>query len=1259
MRRLAAIFSLLLAVPASPLRAEAPAMSQLLENIQYWRQRGRADKVAESWRKVLASDPTNQQALVELATYEAEKGHKNEAERYLARLEKLAPKHPEIPRIRRLIDMGDKYETLLAQARSLARARKIDEAVAKYREVFGKQAPSGALGLEYYTTLGGSEGGWEEARAGLERLAKANPDDPYYAFVYARHLTYREATRREGIARLRQLAGTPRVQREARAAWKDALLWLGARPGDAGLYSAYLAEAGEDAAIRAKQQALVRTKHEVDTLAPARQALREGELGKAEELFRGEAGERPSPEALVGLADVAMQKKQYDEAVRLLREVQALAPGRPALWKHFLRSAEFWQAMAQAEALRAAGKLREAEALAIKAARLSPDDAVHADLLLGHIYLAQGKRAEAQKRFEAVLRRSPDSIEALRAMIEIHIAARRLTEASALSAKLARLEAAAGARAAKEKGRAQAEALRVQAAIDRTTGALEKAQALLEDARRSDPENQWVLLDLIQVHLMRRQVGEARDALATLQALQAAPSIETRLAEVRVLAEEGRIFEAYERVCAIPTDDSNADVIVLKSKLKAETTVATAMRRYHAGRVDEARRILDGLQREVGEDDDFLATLALAWGDINEPERALKILRRLVERDRGHRTTRQLQLAAVLLRTQRYDELARLLENMSRQGTFSPEETRDFAALRLALAIHEADRVRLEGNLRRSFELLRPLAEDHPDDPRVLIALARLFVDLDDPEGAYQAFQRVLAKEPSNFEAREGAMLAALRLNRETEAKRLVELGYRLAPKTPQAELAAARYYAAIGDDVRAMAALRRAWALLDKTPGGLPTPKALLMLEARPEQRWQERGDLLDMAAAKFEDRLGPAEVGPPPSLEQQIQTEMAEIEARHAGDLVVQPMVRFRDGVAGLGQLTQVTGWLSVSAPTGLAGRLRFTFSPMVLYSGSLAMLDPTVGDRFGRIGTVTLDPTTKDITQSAAGVGIDLSWAYHGWTLFVGTTPLGFPLWTMTGGASWRASFGGFGIGVSGGRRSVTDSLLSYSGATDPVSGRTWGMVTANGGRLDVGYRHGAQLYYAYGGFEWLLGQHVQQNRRGLAGAGLRWRLHEWSGLALHTGLSFGFMSYARNLRFFTWGQGGYFSPQLFFNGGVPIIFEGRRGKFEVHMEGELGLNWFREHGVPYYPSDAGLQAMRETRLDPITNEPLESIVPGKTSISMMVNLRARLAYRFTSQLVLGLDLAFHTAADYQEFIGGIFLGWGFKPGSVPRTPVLPPL
>lgn len=114
---------------------------------------------------------------------------------------------------------------------------------------------------------------------------------------------------------------------------------------------------------------------------------------------------------------------------------------------------------------------------------------------------------------------------------------------------------------------------RSQALLLAGTGRDERARAVLVKALERDPGNKWLLHDLVNRHLAVRDVREARVYLDEL--LSQEPSTpKAQLAEARVLAEEGRLAEAYTVASTIPSDGSDLDLEAMRRDLLVRSTIA-------------------------------------------------------------------------------------------------------------------------------------------------------------------------------------------------------------------------------------------------------------------------------------------------------------------------------------------------------------------------------------------------------------------------------------------------------------------------------------------------------------------------------------------------------------------------------------------------------------------------------------------------------------------------------------------------------------
>ena len=224
------------------------AIAALLAQANYWRLQNRPDQVARALDRVLAVDPRNPEALASAAQAQAQLGNRAAADALIARLRAASPADPRLQEADVTVRAATIDQDALLDARRLAQAGRGAEAVAQYRELFRSPTPPDSYAQEFYATLAGTEGGYDEARAGLARLVERSPNDQRLQLAYAQVLTYRDATRADGTARLRRLATGSNANGAATAAWRQALLWAGPNPAMVPELEAFLERHPNDAA---------------------------------------------------------------------------------------------------------------------------------------------------------------------------------------------------------------------------------------------------------------------------------------------------------------------------------------------------------------------------------------------------------------------------------------------------------------------------------------------------------------------------------------------------------------------------------------------------------------------------------------------------------------------------------------------------------------------------------------------------------------------------------------------------------------------------------------------------------------------------------------------------------------------------------------------------------------------------------------------------------------------------------------------------
>jgi tetratricopeptide (TPR) repeat protein len=264
--------------------------------------------------------------------------------------------------------------------------------------------------------------------------------------------------------------------------------------------------------------------------------------------------------------------------------------------------------------------------------------------------------------------------------------------------------------------------------------------------------------------------------------------------------------------------------------------------------------------------------------------------------------------------------------------------------------------------------------------------------------------------------------------------------------------------------------------------------------------------------------------------STQQQASTELAELESRYSPWLATGASVREHSGTLGFDHLLEYDA--EIEGSSVLAGSARFTVMsrPVQLQSGTP---DPASNYRFGTGSTA---PT---VPQFASGLGLEAQFATRSVQASIGTSPSSFLVPNAVGTLSIRPAQGPFTLRLY--RNNVKDTMLSYAGMKDPATGQIWGGVVATGAALELNRGAAESGFYATIAGEKLTGRNVADNTRFFGNAGAYWQAYTNAWGTLKLGANITAMHYALNERFFTFGQGGYFSPTGFLTINAPITWE----------------------------------------------------------------------------------------------------------------------
>ncbi len=342
--------------------------------------------------------------------------------------------------------------------------------------------------------------------------------------------------------------------------------------------------------------------------------------------------------------------------------------------------------------------------------------------------------------------------------------------------------------------------------------------------------------------------------------------------------------------------------------------------------------------------------------------------------------------------------------------------------------------------------------------------------------------------------------------------------------------------------------------------------------------------------------------------SRKEEIEGEIAAIQLRNVPFVSAGTDVLSRSGTPGFDKTITQSAHLVVSAPVGDQNRVSLRVEPTFIYAGN-----PDTTAQL-QLGTLPLGASFP--TQSATGVAAQGEFSRSDFGMMVGTTPQGFLITNLTAGVRYRPMQGPFTFTVS--REPLKDTVLSYAGVRDPNTGLAFGGVMATGGSVKGNWGSGTSGIYVSGGYQSIQGTQVADNSRVDGNVGTYWRVLERPTGSLSVGMNLTGMHYDKNLRFFTLGQGGYFSPQSYFLFNAPIRWVGKWQHVEYLVAASLGSQYFEEDSTPYFPLAAAGGS--------------NPYYAGQAKTSANYSLEARIGYRLAPNWYLG---GFVTANNTQNF------------------------
>ncbi len=928
-------------------------------------------------------------------------------------------------------------------------------------------------------------------------------------------------------------------------------------------------------------------------LANATAALQKRQMADARKQFEEALSLRPdSTDAQRGLAGVLMAEGKGDEAAALLTKLAEADPDNADAWRDLVR--------AQLDGKGAEAALAVLERVPAKAALRLADDPLH-QALLAAVYQAAGRTAEAAKAVERSLQTSARLKRPMPSTTALQFAGIWLGQGQA--AKAADL---------------------YQQVVDREPSNLiawegllaalvnlkkeERAAALLQ---RMTPENYDAALQrpgfVRLAAIVETQAGRLEQAEKLLSRViadageKAERGTQLQLADIWIKQNRTDKAEAFLRGLAKQHPDEPEvwrSLVMLLEKSQRQSEAMLVVQRIPA----ETRL-------RLWNDPDFVALLASVYSGQGDDEEALRLVRtaekRLAQQQRQPSPDLLLQHGWLALKAsgddrEIYAALTTLQQDTERLDDAQRKNLNDLWSV---WTRKRAENARQMKDLPRAIALLEAGHRMFPEDAALRSSLAGALLESGNHKRSLELYKTWGLKDasPADYIAAIGAAMAEDRalgdkwmreaLNKWGDHPDVLDLAGKFASQRGNYEQARTYWAAALTH----MKSPRRPAADTHTVPflfeggdpgrpnvsslGGAPASSAKLgvafafgALDPAREALLSGNGAALPETGVTEGPRAEYAALRP--DLERQI----AAVEARNASFAGMDTRIDSRSGRDGFERRTIQEAEIEASHTLANAMRVALVARPTNIDGGTM---DGSSALRFG-----TLPRGASLGKQTASGLGAEVQLSSNSFGLMAGVSPQGFAVQNWIGGLRFRPGNGPLQIKLV--RENVRDTMLSFAGGRDTVTGQTWGGVVSTGGNLQVNLGDDRSGWYAGAGFYNITGQNVLKNRRMDGTVGAYWKVYGNSESSVTVGLNAFTMRYDKNLRYFTLGHGGYFSPQSYYLVNVPITWSGRyQQRFLYNVTAAFGAQRFREDASPFFPTLPSLQGRNGPSYEALSN------------------------------------------------------------------------
>lgn len=1022
-------------------------------------------------------------------------------------------------------------------------------------------------------------------------------------------------------------------------------------------------------------------------------ALDDGKVELAETSLTDLLKRRPEDvEVLGGLGFVKLKQGKPAEAEKwftLALQAAQAAKGETGKWESLVATAGFWKNISTGDALLKEHKLPEAEATARQALAMKPAHP-EALVLLGNIKAADNSPVEAEQYFRDALKAEEHNTAAMIGLVSVLVQQQRSDEALAHIKQVLQKYPAEWN---KNPG-GMARLLREEANLHIAARHPGQALKALEKGVLVAPQNPWLRFSLAKLYVSLDLTPLAKRVLR--EGVELAPKDpEMHYVFALVLLSIDDYAGGLESLAQIPEKDLTPPMREARDRALLKYYIQQADNKLAHGDRKEAIRIMSIAETQAGSNVPAVEQVAEGWFKLGLQKQGLAIMRKLpppVPLDT------QVYYASLLNRAKKDPELIEYLPSLRIPGG-SDETAKKYRErirdIEFSMANRQFDRLMNEGKKEQAQQLADTVLNANQLSNADYFRMHRTYFSRAEfPENAVARLNQEKEQHPNDLNIRLELAYAYYQEKQNRNAQRELQ---ELLPLTPSDDIDTRLRIAQLQQSTGDAAGSRQ---ILNDLTRRYPNNTEVLLQAgnlARAEGHYNEAMShykkIKSMAhvPANAEPRIAVQQPDAPPDITLNLLPSPAQAHSgteKQAG--LVQPLVNtpesarlYRTLIANdVGQVKYVGNNAAARAEQEMAdiaslhsGKIEAGFEMQskratdgtstynateipvlakfpVAYEGfgtvqidkvdiDVGALPSTFDDaaRFGKIKAYNFVPAQPLVTKSS-GVSAGLGYEQDAVKADVGVVGIGFPVKNLVGGVRIGGDTGRMSYSLSLSRRPITGSQVSYAGARDPVSGEVWGGVTNTGLSLYMSSILGSFNASTFASYGLLRGKNVLNNTRVYLRAAIDRDIYTDNDIVLNVGLNTNYMHYANNQSFYTFGHGGYYSPQSSLNLALPITLSGRYDLLSYQIRTNVTYSRTREDTVAYYPGNADLQALAGG-----------AVYTGGPGGGDGYGLRAMAEYRIAPDFVIGGRFSMDRSAYFAPNALLFYLRYLFKPETGP--------